>query len=153
MGTSHDGEREGAGAAIWVWLTVVSDLPGFFSWPSPLANLMAQMVKNPPATWETCIRSPVWEDPLEREWLPTPVFWPGEFHGQRSLAGYSPWGRKESHMTERLSTAPSWYLSPGAFTLSSKRFSCYIRDEGTVSGGCLEAYQSAGHHYHHLPHL
>ena len=31
------------------------------------------------------------------------IFWPGEFHGQRSLAGYSPWGRKESDMTERLS--------------------------------------------------
>jgi len=27
-----------------------------------------------------------------REWLPTPVFLVGEFHGQRSLAGYSPWG-------------------------------------------------------------
>ena len=37
--------------------------------------------------------------PLRREWLPTPVFLPGEFHGQRSLAGYSPWGRKESDMT------------------------------------------------------
>ena len=35
--------------------------------------------------------------------LLTLVFWPGEFHGQRSLAGYSPWGRKESNMTERLS--------------------------------------------------
>jgi len=32
--------------------------------------------------------------------LPTPVFLPGEFHGQRSLAGYSPWGRKESDTTE-----------------------------------------------------
>ena len=31
-----------------------------------------------------------------------PVFWPGEFHGQRSLAGYSPWGHKESDMTEGL---------------------------------------------------
>ena len=31
---------------------------------------------------------------------PTPVFMPGEFHGQRSLAGYSPWGHKESDMTE-----------------------------------------------------
>ena len=37
--------------------------------------------------------------------LPTLVFWPGEFHGQRSLAGYSPWGRKESDTTEQLSTA------------------------------------------------
>ena len=37
-----------------------------------------------------------------REWLPTPIFWPGEFHRQRSLAGYSPWGCKELDMTEQL---------------------------------------------------
>ena len=37
-------------------------------------------------------------------WQPTPVFLPGESHGQRSLAGYSPWGHKESDMTKRLST-------------------------------------------------
>ena len=35
-------------------------------------------------------------------WQPTPVFLPGESHGQRSLVGYSPWGCKESGMTERL---------------------------------------------------
>ena len=29
-----------------------------------------------------------------RKWRPTPVFLPGEFHGQRSMAGYSPWGNK-----------------------------------------------------------
>ena len=40
--------------------------------------------------------------PWRREWQPTPVFLPGELHGQRSLAGYSPWGRKESDTTERL---------------------------------------------------
>ena len=33
-------------------------------------------------------------------WQPTPVFLPGESHGQRSLVGYSPWGRKDSDMTE-----------------------------------------------------
>ena len=33
----------------------------------------------------------------------TPVFWLGEFHGQRSLAGYCPWSRKQSDTTERLS--------------------------------------------------
>ena len=38
--------------------------------------------------------------PWRREWLPTPVFFPGEFQGQRSLAGYSPWGRKETDTTE-----------------------------------------------------
>ena len=37
-----------------------------------------------------------------REWLPTPVFLPGKFHRQRSLAGYSPWGHKESDMTKQL---------------------------------------------------
>ena len=35
-------------------------------------------------------------------WQPTPVLLPGKFHGQRSLVGYSPWGRKESDMTKRL---------------------------------------------------
>ena len=38
--------------------------------------------------------------PWRREWLFTPVFLLGEFHEQRSLAGYSPWGRKELDMTE-----------------------------------------------------
>ena len=33
---------------------------------------------------------------------PTPVFLPGEFPGQRSVAGYSPWGGKESNMTDGL---------------------------------------------------
>ena len=37
--------------------------------------------------------------PWRREWLPIPVFLPGESHGQRSLVGYSSWGRKESDMT------------------------------------------------------
>ena len=36
----------------------------------------------------------VWKIPWRREWQPTPVFLPGEFHGQRSLAGYSPWAPK-----------------------------------------------------------
>ena len=45
------------------------------------------------------------EDPLEEEIRqPIPVFLPGKFHEQKSLAGHSSWGRKESDMTERLST-------------------------------------------------
>ena len=40
--------------------------------------------------------------PCREEWLPTPVFLPGEFYGQKSLAGYSPWGCEESDTTERL---------------------------------------------------
>ena len=40
--------------------------------------------------------------PWRREWQPTPVFLLGEFHGQRILAGFSPWGCKETDVTERL---------------------------------------------------
>ena len=40
--------------------------------------------------------------PWRRKGQPTPVFLPGEFHGQRSLAGYSPWGHKEFDTTEQL---------------------------------------------------
>ena len=49
-----------------------------------------------------------------RKWQPTPVFLPGEPHGQRNLVVYSPWGRKESDTTERLSTAHNagWYRGP-----------------------------------------
>ena len=49
--------------------------------------------------WETWVRSLGQEDPLE-ESMATPVFLPGEFHGQRSLAGYSPWGREELDMSD-----------------------------------------------------
>ena len=64
---------------------------------------MAQRVKSPLAmqgTQEMRVRSLGWEDPLEEEMAPTPVFLPGESHGQRSLVGYSPWGRKESDTTK-----------------------------------------------------
>ena len=42
--------------------------------------------------------------PWRRKWQPTPKFLPGESHRQRSLAGYSPWGCRESDMTKQLST-------------------------------------------------
>ena len=48
------------------------------------------------------------KSPWRRKWLPTPVFLPGESHGQRTLAGYSPWGRKELDIMESgLQTLPS----------------------------------------------
>ena len=42
--------------------------------------------------------------PWRRKWQPAPVFLAGESHGQRSLEGYSPWGRKDSDTTEATST-------------------------------------------------
>ena len=53
--------------------------------------------KNLPSVQETWVRlfgSWVGKIPWKRKWQPTPVFLPGESHGQRSLAGYSPWGHK-----------------------------------------------------------
>ena len=60
------------------------------------------MVKNPPAMRETRFDLWVRKIPWRKEWQPTPAFLPGEVHGQRSLAGYSPWCCKESDMTEEL---------------------------------------------------
>ena len=66
------------------------------------ASLVAKVVKNLPAKQETWVWSLDWEYPWRREWRPTPVFLPGEFQGQGSLVGYSPWCHKELDMTELL---------------------------------------------------
>ena len=69
------------------------------------ASLVAQMVTNPPAMQGTWVQSLSCEDPLE-EGMATQssiLAWRIPY-GQRSLAGYSPWGHKESDMTEQLRT-------------------------------------------------
>ena len=61
------------------------------------------MIKNLPTnardtqTWVPCLGQ---EDPLEKEVAAHSVFLPGRCHGQRSLMGYSPWGHRESDMTQ-----------------------------------------------------
>ena len=69
------------------------------------AFLVAQLIKNPPAMWEIWFDLWVGKMPWRTERLPTLVSWPGEFHGL-----YSPWGRKESDMTEQLSLAIKFSL-------------------------------------------
>ena len=59
-----------------------------------LPFLVAQMVKNVTAIWETQVQSLSWEDPLRREWLSIPVFFTRKLQGQRSLEGYSPQGQR-----------------------------------------------------------
>ena len=59
------------------------------------------MVKNLPTMLETQVPSLGWEDPLEKEMVMTPVFLPGKLHGQGSLAGYSPWGCRESGLIDQ----------------------------------------------------
>ena len=53
------------------------------------ASLVTRLVKNPPAMQETWVQTSPWAGKISwrRERLPTPVSWPGEFHGL-----YSPWG-------------------------------------------------------------
>ena len=57
------------------------------------------------SSWSTFKYGMVHKVPWRRKMQPTPVFLPGKFHGLRSLAGYSPWGCKESAMKEQLSAA------------------------------------------------
>ena len=61
------------------------------------------MVKNLTPIQETQVWSLGQKDPLEKGWTPVPVFLPGEFHGQSSLAGYSPWGNRESDTEQHIS--------------------------------------------------
>ena len=67
------------------------------------------------------------EDPLEKKWQPTLVFLPGKSYGQRSLAGYSPWGHRESDTTEATEHGKAkglWHISrkisPGIRTLQGQ---------------------------------
>ena len=67
-----------------------------YSW----ASLVAQLVKNLPVMWRPGFDPWVGKIPWRREWLPTLVFLPEEFHGL-----HSPWGHKESDMTEPFSAS------------------------------------------------
>ena len=67
------------------------------------ASQMELVVKNLPTNagdFNDMVQVLGQEDPWRRAWQPTPVLLAGESHLQRSLAGYGPWGRKESDMTE-----------------------------------------------------
>ena len=89
------------------------------------ASQAAQMVKSLSAMWETGVQFLSQDDPWRRAWQPIAVFLPGVFHGQSSLAGYSPWGHKESDATEQLISCLSlcWgkthVITVEAFTLIS----------------------------------
>ena len=75
-----------------------------------MASLVAQMVKNLPAMWEAWVQSLVQEDPLEKGMATHSSILAWRIPRPRSLVGYSPWGRKESDMTGRLTLRESLYL-------------------------------------------
>ena len=90
------------------------------------------------------------EDTPESKWLPTPVFLPGESHGQRSLVGYSPWGHKESDTAEPL-TALQRQEVRGAVQGSDRDPSlcvgttCFCRCVGFTPHTGLSMEETSGH--------
>ena len=80
----HPCPCEGSAPSLWFW-------PAFPSWLQ--ASPVAQMVESAQKIW-------VRQIPWSKERQPTPAFLPGEFHGQRSLAGYSPCYHRESDMAK-----------------------------------------------------
>ena len=109
-------------------------------------SLVAQLVKNLPAVQETWVRSLGWEGSLEKEWQPTPVSLPGKSHGQRSLVGCSPWGRKEADTTEHLTRwvrcptdSQSLFPATGLLPFLSNAISNPFSLQGSLPSGVLTA--------------
>ena len=75
--------------------------------------------------------------PWSRKWQPSPVFLPGKSHGWRSLAGYSPWGCKESDRTERLSTSVKYW--------PKSSFGFLVRCYGKIQMNFLAHISRQGH--------
>ena len=94
------------------------------------------MIKNLPEMQETWVWFLGQEDPLEKKWQPTPIFLPGELHGQRSLAGYSPRAPRESDTTERLPHTPR---------LRTHHFRLLLPPSHFSSAWCLVTPSSAAH--------
>ena len=71
-------------------------------WASQVALVLKNLPANAGDTRDAGSDLRVRNISSRRKWQPTPVFLLGEFHGQKSLAGYSPWSHKESDMPKRL---------------------------------------------------
>ena len=98
-----------------------------------VASLVAQMVKNLPAVWETGFDPWVGKIPWRGKWQPTPVFLPGKPHGQRNLVGYI-----QSMGSQRVGcdwaakhTCDSWGFLGGSVV---KNLTASARDMGSIPG-------------------
>ena len=110
------------------------------------------MVKSLPVVWGTRFNPWVGKIPWRRKRQSTPVFLPGEFDGQRILAGYSSWGRKELDMTERIS------LSLTVISLNNllKKIQIFLINISSVQFGHLVVWSRSTPGlpvHHHLPEL
>ena len=71
-----------------------------------VASLVARMVKCGSPRFDPWVGKIPWR----RKWQPAPVFLPGESHGWRSVAGYSPWGHKETQLSNFSEYVMYWWL-------------------------------------------
>ena len=78
--------------------------------------------------------------PWRRKWQPPPIFLPGKSRGQRSLGGYSPWGRKESDMTEQLTLG----VSQVALVKNLPANAGDVRDAGLIPGLGISSGEGKG---------
>ena len=78
--------------------------------------------------------------PWRRVWQPTPVFLPGEFHGERSLVSYSPWDRRESDTTEQLT-----HTHTHTHTHTEVEDIAYITDQSSVKKETQLSTQTVDH--------
>ena len=128
-------------------LTVKLTSPISFPWVSQVALV----VKNPPANagdLRNASSIPGWgrSPGGRRAWQPIPVFLPGESHGQRILAGYSPWGHKESDATEQAGTPFCTVLFERATVFQPSEWEVMLelssKSFGTVSGKFVPSFIS-----------
>ena len=104
-----------------------------------LSSLIPQLIKNLPAMQKTQVWSLVWKIPWRRKWQHTPVFLPWKSNGERSLAGYCPWGH---HNQTPLSDYTTTCLLQGFPGISDgKESACNAGDSGSIprSGRSLGA--------------
>ena len=131
------------GVSVWRTLSVKVGIMNFISgsdFKFRMISLVTQLIKYPPAIQETLVQSLSWEDPLRREWLPTPVFLPGEFNGL-----YSPWYHKELDTTEWLSLSMctvEWKKKLGMY------FNAYDNSY-VLHFSFLDLYQSNYYYYYY----
>ena len=111
----------------WKGTTVCWIKKDYFGFPG------GSMLKNPPAhaRRRRRLRFNPWvrKIPWRRKWQPTPVFLHGKFHGQGSLAGYSPYDCKESDTTENTSVIKLSGFPSGS---AGKESACNVRDMGLI---------------------
>ena len=96
---------------LWTFGAIVMT-PSFCFLNTPMiivSSLIPQLVKNLPAMQKTQVWSLVWKIPWRRKWQHTPVFLPWKSNGERSLAGYCPWGHKnQTPLSDYTTTCLLW---------------------------------------------